>query len=1335
MKMRFLVAALAILISANISSASTEISDALSNDRITAITQDMQGHIWIGTFRGLNKFDSHAYHQYFCGTDEPNALPDNQIRCLHTDVSGRLWVGTVNGICRYRDDDSFETIPAYGIQSKNVGQILETRSGKLLINTSDAISLYKPESDCFESIITVYSRALKYITAAYVSPDDRLWILGDRLYCFDTGNFHMLNSYLLPQEELLSACMTPDGSIWMSFEDGMYLFSVARESFVALPESMTGSAALSSTPITQMYLCSGNLLLLSDNSDAFAYNFGDGTLTRQSDPDFEFSIPDFIISNVFEDRDKNIWWCSYDQGYKVSYAYKERFGNHSLNTALSGRSVISLELSDHDRLFIATLRDGIFTYKLSDGSFSGTPLRIGGKEYRNPYITDMEAQEGSYLWIATYKNVFLTRVSDKELTVLHTWDVPMCLCLKGDDEGYVWAATNYGKILRLGRDGSVQAVDLHISPESYSFVGGIDLLPSGNVIVSTFRNGLYEIDRNILSAGHIDFSEEEWSRCIARSLFIPSAICVDSKGMVWLGTVANGLLRYDPASGRLQPVPGTPCDDICSIEEDQQGNLWISTQHGLAKYDRTVGRFINWFKSDGIGGNQFYDRASCKTKKGALIFGGTHGITLFDPLVLMEKRNVPLVFEALKVNNCYIKPGDGKSISKAMNFNPPVKLKYDEDSFGIAFTALDYSEFDRVRYAYKLEGYDRFWIDATGSREALYTNVPAGKYSFKVRISNMDRTEILAENSLDITIERPFWRSWWAYLLYLSIAICIILTIVSSRRRLSLEKQAREKASMEREQEKRMNEMNMSFFANISHEFRTPLTMIAAPVAQLSESFSIDGEGRRLLDIVRRNINRMLRLVNQLLDFNKMENDSLKLKVRKVDVVALLRYMVDTFKVNAEEKGISLVSWGIEDSLTAWIDDDKIDKICFNLLSNAMKFTSQGGKIEISLDCLTREEASRLFKLGEKDTDTRYVKITVKDSGPGIPEDQLEKIFERYYQLDNNVRGAYNWGTGIGLYYARSLATIHHGWLQAANRSDMRGAEFTLLVPASESSYAEEEKGREEGGIFVKQEALQCHGFADETPADDSKHSVLVVDDDTEIVRYMRELLSAQYNVIYKYDADSAFNAIKKDAPDIVISDVVMPGKTGYELCRDIKGSLQLSHIPVILLTAKANVDDQVEGLDCGADAYVTKPFEPQYLLALVNSQIKNREKIKSMLSQATEVASLEENVLSEQDNAFMKELYELMEAELSNDELDVSGMTERLHISRTKFYYKVKGLTGENPSVFFKRYKLNRAAQFLRDRKYNISEVADMTGFSTLSHFSTSFKKQFGVSPSDYLK
>ena len=443
---------------------------------------------------------------------------------------------------------------------------------------------------------------------------------------------------------------------------------------------------------------------------------------------------------------------------------------------------------------------------------------------------------------------------------------------------------------------------------------------------------------------------------------------------------------------------------------------------------------------------------------------------------------------------------------------------------------------------------------------------------------------------------------------------------------------------------------------------------------------------------------------------------------------------MEIFRVSAKEKGISLVTWGIEDSLSAWADDDKLDKICFNLLSNAMKFTSQGGKVEISLDCLTRDDAQKLFGDCMQYNDNKYLKITVKDTGPGIPEDQLEKIFERYYQLDNNVRGAYNWGTGIGLYYARTLAAMHHGWLKAANRNDgLQGAMFILLLPASESSYSEAEKAKE--GDFVRKKAVNVTQIQEDERPDEQKATVLIVDDDTDVVRYMKELLSTRYNVLYRYDADSAFLSVKKDAPDIVISDVMMPGKSGYELCRDIKGSLQLSHIPVILLTAKAGVDDQVQGLDCGADAYVTKPFEPQYLMALVNSQIKNREKIRALLSQATEVSALDDNVLSEQDNAFMKDLYALMERELSNDELDVTGMTERLHISRTKFYYKVKGLTGENPSVFFKRYKLNRAAQLLKEHKYNISEIADMTGFSTLSHFSTSFKKQFGVSPSEFIK
>lgn len=1309
-------------------------STTLSNNRITAIAQDSKGHIWLGTFRGLNRYDSHEYHQYFCSSDDNTGLPDNQIQCLLSDRTGSLWVGTVNGICRYREDDSFDYIPIYGTRSNNVVQILQSRSGKVLINTADAISLYNSESGCFESRLTVYSNDWQFMSGAFISPDDRLWVFGDRIYCYNLDNFRLERCIDLSCGNPVSICMSPDGRIWIYSDKGLSVLSTSEERFLPLPSAIASDKAFKASYISQIFLVSNCLLFITESGDCFSYNLADGNFVRKGEPDFPFDVPDFRMNSVFEDSEKNIWWCSYDQGYSISYAYKGKFSNNVLNAELGGKSVLSMDASGGE-VYFSTLSDGIYHYDVEAGVLERLKENNIIDRKNKQYISCLRAAKDGKLWIGAQNKIFLCRKEKSLLKVLRQWDCPWAFCMKPDSDGNMWIGLFNGFVARISEDGSrTDYIRLGIPENSYSFVGGIDFLPSGKVIVATFGEGLFEIDRNSLEFKKIQISQEDWDKCIARSLFIPSSLKTDSQGKVWIGTVANGLLQYDPSTSKLTPLPGTPCNDICSIEEDLQGNLWISTQAGLAKYDRSVGRFINWFEADGIGGNQFYDRSSAILPGGALIFGGTHGVTLFNPVELMTHRTVPLCFEELKVHNKTVMPSEGGCISKAMAFNPEVKLKYSENSFAISFSALDYSEYERVRYSYMLEGYDKYWVNASTNREANYANVPSGKYIFKVRITNIEQTDVLAENSLDLCVGRPLYRSWWAYTLYIILAISILCIIVVYRRKFIEEREAKKKAAMEREQEKKVNEMNMSFFANISHEFRTPLTMISGPIAQLTESASVDDEGKRLLGIVQRNIQRMLRLVNQLLDFNKLENDSLKLKVRNIDVVSLLNYLVEIFRVSAKEKGISLVTWGIEDSLSAWADDDKLDKICFNLLSNAMKFTSQGGKVEISLDCLTRDDAQKLFGDCMQYNDNKYLKITVKDTGPGIPEDQLEKIFERYYQLDNNVRGAYNWGTGIGLYYARTLAAMHHGWLKAANRNDgLQGAMFILLLPASESSYSEAEKAKE--GDFVQKKAIKITAPVEEDVQDEHRPTVLIVDDDTDVVRYMKELLSTRYNVLYRYDADSAFLSVKKDAPDIVISDVMMPGKSGYELCRDIKGSLQLSHIPVILLTAKAGVDDQVQGLDCGADAYVTKPFEPQYLMALVNSQIKNREKIRALLSQATEVSALDDNVLSEQDNAFMKDLYALMERELSNDELDVTGMTERLHISRTKFYYKVKGLTGENPSVFFKRYKLNRAAQLLKEHKYNISEIADMTGFSTLSHFSTSFKKQFGVSPSEFIK
>lgn len=662
-------------------------------------------------------------------------------------------------------------------------------------------------------------------------------------------------------------------------------------------------------------------------------------------------------------------------------------------------------------------------------------------------------------------------------------------------------------------------------------------------------------------------------------------------------------------------------------------------------------------------------------------------------------------------------------IDRHLSYNPDINLKYDQNGFSISFAALDYSESERLHHYYKLDGFDQYWINAHNNKEAYYANLPAGTYTFRVRITQNDQSTIVGENAIRVIVHPAPWATWWAYTFYLIAGITILAFFIRAMWRIRVEKQAVLRAEQAKAQEQFINKMNMSFFANISHEFRTPLTMISGPISLLYSSSDITGENKNLLRIVQRSVNRMLRLVNQMLDFNKLENDTLKLKVRPTEIVVFLKELTDIFRVNAESKSITMITNGLEGSFIAWIDEDKIDKIFTNLMSNALKYTPAGGRINVNFDIVSGEDA------------VQVVKIEVINTGQ-IPDDKLEKIFERYYQISDEHGGIYNWGTGIGLYYARSLARLHHGSLTASNLKDDNKVMFTLIVPVGQSAYSEAERSHEQVNQLeafpLEENPLPVKPDPD---LDKEKKTIMVVDDDSEVAYYLEMLLGSDYQVVCRFNAESALEAITENAPDLILSDVVMPGKDGYWLCREIKESLQLCHIPVILVTAKTTIENQVEGLNVGADAYVTKPFEPHYLMALIKSLLNNREKTRSLLSRSTQTDKMDENVLSPQDNMFMTELYHLMESELSNPELDVTRMTQLLKISRTKFYYKVKGLTGENPSVFFKTYKLNRAVELLKEGKYTISEIADMTGFNTLSHFSKSFKQQFGIPPSEYLK
>lgn len=1302
------------------------IANDLSNQRVTSFEEDAQGHIWIGTFRGLNKYNGKEYHQYYC-TDDSTSLPDNQIQSLLCDSKNRLWIGTVNGICLYTDKDNFHRIPiSYEThQSYNVIQILENKDGTIFLNMNDYLCAYNPKTDSFDCVIPRFDPELSFNLRCFIDNENNLWTVNTfGLRCYNSTTLELKDSIPAPFP-ILYAYIHKEQELWLSGDQKLILFNLHNHTYIQPPKVVSDNPLLRQSIIYNIHPYGNNSLLLSSYTHGFfLYNYIGQTLIHQDEEGFPFEVPPFKTNVSFTDSQQNLWLgSSIGQGFKIYNNLKERFNaNNYLRTFTKNKMVVSLAIDRESRIWFTVLNEGLYLYDPAIKKITPINLKNILSQVTNGSPSFTFVDKNNFLWLGIYPNIIAQlRYINGNLQCENLYtSVPSPLSIAQAEDGTIWVGSYSENIYAL-RPGEKKFIPITLFPKEYNFTSCILALSSGELLVNAFGQVPLLIQPENRIIQKLEVSKEDWEKAIHRSIFVPSCAYEDTRGNIWIGTVANGLLRYNPSTHNLETMQGISCTDICSIEEDKQGQIWISTQYGLNKYDYTTGLFMNYHTINGIGGDQFYDRSSCRLPDGKLVFGGTHGLTFFDPIDVAIKQDIPLVFENLKIHNRIIRPGIDKNIDKSLAYKPDIYLNHDEDGFSISFAALDYGEYERINYQYKMEGIDKYWVDAQNSHTAYYANLPSGKYTFKVRIFNNDKSIMEKENALRIIVKPAPWDTWWAWCIYLLVIAAIASYILHIWRRIWREKKATRQARQEKDREQQINRMNMRFFANVSHEFRTPLTMISGPVRQLCQNPKIEGESKELLYIIERNVRRMLRLINQLMDFNKLEDDKLKLQVKRIDIIPVLKNFVNIFQVNANEKGITLNTTGLEDVFLTWIDVDKLEKILSNLFSNAIKFTSYGGRIDLSFD-----------------TDGQYAKIVVADTGSGIPENQLEKVFERYYQLDNQNTGIYNQGTGIGLYYARQLAQLHHGSLKASNREDGgTGSVFTLLLPTNDLAYSDEERSlsEEKQEIAYPLSNDQLYQPIPNKDKQEEKQTILVVDDDTEVVHYLKMLLSPYYKVICRFSANEAFKAITEVTPDLVLSDVVMPKRSGYDLCRKIKEDLQLCHIPVVLLTAKVTVESQVEGLNIGADAYVTKPFEPDYLLALINSQLKNREKIRNLLHQSTQTDKIEENVLSPKDNAFMTELYQLMEKELSNPELDVAYMTDLLKISRTKFYYKVKGLTGENPGAFFKTYKLNRAAELIQEGKYTISEVADKTGFNTLSHFSTSFKKQFGKTPSEYGK
>ena len=1317
------------------------VDDRISNQQVNAFAEDGDGHIWIATARGLNKYTVNDYHQYFCA-DDTLGLPHNQVNVVFHSKKGRLWAGTADGVAVKTAEGRFSRIPVLG-DGRNANRFWETYDGRLLMSNSATLFLYEEDQEQFRPVI----RDLNAFSFPYsVLDGNLLWIVsggGQVLNCYNIEDFSLIGSYPTPHT-VYHIIHAGNGEFWMSGMGQLSIFDAPTRSWKELPAAIRNESRLMHGDIDILYPVDAQTLLLNViGKGMFCYNRASDKIQHQDDAGFPFDVPDAEIRALFQDSRQNLWFGTTDQGYTVSYHYKDQFNsNKFLTSAFARKTVTSLCLDHCNRLWISTLQDGLWFYDLASKELLQVPVdNLAGDAsvgYNRVSKVFCDSQGELWLLFTNKYTVVRTRFDGKHFQVLDTAGIINPFSIAEDERGRIWVGGSISTLLCYDKaDRSKNYLPLTEQPVT-TYIQDLCVSEPGRMVVGLSGMPLVEVNTNTDEVEQLSLSDEEKAACVRRSVIVTTALFRDSAGDLWVGCIANGLIRHSGKDGTTAPVDGAPCPDICAIEEDRQGNIWVSTMNGLGKYDRTVGKFVNYFEADGIGGNQFSDRASCVLPDGTLVFGGTHGLTWFNPLDVPQKRQVPLVFEDLKVHNRLVEPGTDGTIGKELCENPDILIRNDQNAFSISFAALDYSEHERTHYYYMMEGYDPDWVDAGNNHEAYYSNLPGGKYKFRVRITNNNQSIVETEKSLNVKVLPPWYGTWWAILLFFLAGLFLLGVLWSfyrhirrvrkdAARRIHEVRRERERVEKEKEQEQRLNKIQMNYFANVAHEFRTPLTMIAGPVSQLAESENIQGQDRKLVGIIQRSSTWMLSLVNQLLDFNRIGDKKLQLRAAHGDIVAPLKGIAELFKSNARSKGIELVTYGLEDSFEMWADVDKVQKIVMNLMSNAMKFTPSGGRVTLAFDVVPREEAVEAFPLTNADQDTQYAQITVSDTGCGIPEGQLEKIFERFYQADNQGDTQ---GSGIGLFYSRALTGLHHGYIKAENRPE-GGAAFSVILPVSESSYTEDERSEIKPVYDIPAPTAEA---PTETPDGEDRKRIAVVDDDIDIANYVKVLLSPYYNVSVYFDAASALKGMQDEIPDLVVSDVVMPGMSGYELCKAVKGDLQLSHIPVVLVTAKVAVENQVQGLREGADAYVTKPFQPAYLLALVKSLLENREKLHQRLGSVTTTEDIEPEALSPRDAAFMKELYELMEKELSNIDLDITRITEMMKISRTKFYYKVKGLTGENPSVFFKRYKLNRAADLLKEGKYNMSEIAYMTGFNTLSHFSTSFKKQFGVPPSEYV-
>lgn len=1326
----------------------------LSSATVYDILKDRQGFVWIATEDGLNRFDGTSFKIYRNEPGNPNSLPVNYITALHESPDGNIWIGTSEGGLSYydRQKDAIFLYKAEGQQLAGaaISNLKADQSGNIWVTGFGSLQIIDPKTKLLitqKKFAPIGRDLSNKVTIDFLQDRNKnYWISTDKgLYLYNS-QLKLLNIYKHNENDPSSFPAIrageikedKNGTIWIATYKGL----------VAIPPDSTGfqiinttskPAKINSNIVFALEVDQNNRLWIGTEEGLNVLDIGTkSVLSLTPDQRNPASISGRSIRSIYITNKGSYWIGTFRNGvnlYNENLSNFNRIGYNAFDPfGLRSPVVTSLAAKNNNEIFVGTDDGGLHIFNRLSGLINHLPISYNTKNSNHPPgILSLEIGRDNQLWIGTYltglysynHSTGATRhfSQGNSLTNLNSNDI---FCLKEDSKGNIWAGTNGGgiNIIRPGTGNIDKYVSDPLRPSdpvlpSSNYIRAFEEDQTGKMWIGTYGSGI-----SVFNPSNQQFSFYSRENSGLPSNFI-IALKEDRKGNIWIGTNGNGMAVLKKGNTKFEIITekdGLANGIINHIIEDESGKLWISTNKGISYYDPETKLFKNYSNYNGLQPGAFLPRSGTITPDGYLFFGGQEGFNYFNPASLTTNKNIPqVVITELIIDNKAATPLKDGPITKSILLTEEIQLKY-KQAFSIGFAALDFTAPEANQYKYKLEGFDKDWVSAGKDHSAYYGSIPPGNYVFKVKASNNDGIWNEKGKSVKILVDPPFWRTNLAYLAYaLSIIFILFYTRKQSIKKIQMRfaiEQERKNAREMLERERReadylhnLDQMKIKFITNLSHEFKTPVSLILGPVDNLIKQIQ-DKAPLNQLNLIKRNTKRLLNLVNQLLDFRKLEEGEIKLQASEGDIVPFLKEVCDFFTDLALRKKIEFGFYSNIPSLHLHFDHNKIERVLFNLLSNAFKFTPENGNIAVNMEQQIIEEEG----IGQ-------ITVSVKDSGIGIPKEVQDRIFESFFQYDAGSE-ILNQGTGIGLAIAKEFVNIHNGKLWVKSEPG-KGSTFTFSLKLPLAIKPEQD-------LPDDNYLLNEHQNEQEMYQNSSQPAVLIVEDDDDFRYYIKDGLNPNYRIFEAINGKEAWHRILFHHPDIVVCDIHMPIMNGIELVQKIKADKRTKHIPVILLTAATPPNGLLDGLEIGAIDYMTKPFDFAVLQAKINSILLLNQSFKDTYSKQVTLSLPETEMVSEKDRFIQKTLAYIYE-NIDNPQLSVEILSTHMNISRASLYNKLFDYTGMSPIEFIRSVKLDKAKDLLEKTDKNISEIAYESGFANPNYFTKVFKNKFNVTPSEY--